>query len=317
MKRLGRLLATAGLYIACVVGGTLLVLVGSSLIGYLPYSDRPGPGWHGAGVNWQELRFFLSWSLLLLPSVAIIGLALAVFGQVLAALRSPRWFLALVGALIGGYLALIAVVGAGWYIAIAATPVYAAGVFGLLFGILLFPRWSIGKADRAAPRTVNWLASGALTALAIGAIYLRFLAPHYSQELILDFVRIDPGEQPLASSLEHSNLSESEKVLLTEMFPVGVARFGMSASVGGGRGPQARMVVVFTGPLSTRTSLREPKGGGLVYVQSGSTWKRYPEQGPLLSDVVEFWPSASVGKITVKYSAGEPTDFGFFVPGAS
>src|ERR1700674_315761 len=93
IRRLGRLLASAGIYIGFVVGGTLLVLVGSSVIGYLPYSDRPGPGWHGAGLNAQELKFFLSWCILLVPSVAFWGVVLAVIGQTLAVCRSPLWFL--------------------------------------------------------------------------------------------------------------------------------------------------------------------------------------------------------------------------------
>ncbi len=50
----------------------LLVVVNSS--GYLPYSDRPGPGWQRPHLpSKEELQFFLSFALFLLRGTALYG----------------------------------------------------------------------------------------------------------------------------------------------------------------------------------------------------------------------------------------------------
>jgi hypothetical protein len=40
----------------------------------------------------------------------------------------------------------------------------------------------------------------------------------------------------------------------------------------------------------------------------------YPEEAPLVSDTVEIWPGATEGKVKVKYFAGKPAEFAFYVP---
>jgi hypothetical protein len=317
MRRLGRLAAAVGFFVLLVAGGTLVVLCVSLLIGYLPYSDRPGPGWHAAGLSAEDLKFFLSWERLLLPSVAIWGLVLGALGQVLGAFRAPRWFVAIVGAVLGGYLSLLTVAGVGWYIAIAAVPVYAAGLAGAVFGALLLPRYSLLKKDTRTTRA-QWIGILGTTVGVIVGIYLLILAPRYSQQLSIEFARVDPGGEPLEPSLKTSGLNEAEKALIQGLFPKGVLRFGMSGSLSGGEGPQARMLVVVTGPLLGHNTLRQPKGGAVVYVQSGSEWRRYPEGGKLLSQTVEFWPTTGKPQsVTVRYGPGPPTDFMWFIPRAS
>src|SRR5665213_2832862 len=50
----------------------LLLLI--NCVGYLPYSDRPGPGWQPAHLpSKDELRFFLSFAQALLPGSALYG----------------------------------------------------------------------------------------------------------------------------------------------------------------------------------------------------------------------------------------------------
>ncbi len=54
----------------------LLVLINS--VGYLPYSDRPGPGWQTPHLpSGQELGFFAGLAVLLLPATGIIGMVFA------------------------------------------------------------------------------------------------------------------------------------------------------------------------------------------------------------------------------------------------
>jgi hypothetical protein len=148
------LLKMVGLYLAIVVGGLLGFLSLAPVFGYLPYSDRPGPGWFGQSpaVSMSEflrgVGFQLGWSALLLPNAALSGLALFVVVRALEHFRTPPWIIAVVGALLGGVVSGYMVLGIGWYIAMAAAPVYFAAVLGLLFGALLLPRKGVRVGQR-------------------------------------------------------------------------------------------------------------------------------------------------------------------------
>ena len=90
----------------------------------------------------QGAGFQLSWSALLLPNAAVCGLILFLIVRGLELVRTPRWLVAVVGGLLGGVVSGYVVLGVGWYIAIAAAPVYFAAALGLLFGAWLLPRKS-------------------------------------------------------------------------------------------------------------------------------------------------------------------------------
>ena len=55
--------------------------------------------------------------------------------------------------------------------------------------------------------------------------------------------------------------------------------------------PRARMIVLFTGPLTQNLKLPQPDASTVLYVQEGETFKRYPSGSPLLNRLVEFTPS--------------------------
>ena len=61
-----------GLYAAIVSAGTLLFMVGSSIVGYLAYSDRPGAGWGPGVFSWGEVKFFVGWLPLLIYSLGAV-----------------------------------------------------------------------------------------------------------------------------------------------------------------------------------------------------------------------------------------------------
>jgi hypothetical protein len=135
------------LCVGIIVFGTALFMFLCQLIGFLPYSDRPGPGFYG----WFPLRtlsdiggaawFQLSFALFAAPLFAMYAIpALTIF---LALRLTPinRWFLAVPAALVFGFLALYLMAGIGWYIAISGAAVIAAGVFGIAFGVLCFLVW--------------------------------------------------------------------------------------------------------------------------------------------------------------------------------
>ena len=117
-----------------------LVLVLVNCAGYLPYSDRPGPGWQMPHLpTGDELRFFVGFASRLLGATAFYGLIFAAAGLVLGFCLLPRWALRVLAAptafLTGG---LIMAAG-GWMIAISSMGIYAAAGCGALWGLFVFP----------------------------------------------------------------------------------------------------------------------------------------------------------------------------------
>ena len=87
-----RCLWIAATYIvaANLLPNALLILVNCA--GYLPYSDRPGPGWQLPHLpTLGEMRFFVGFAFLLLPATAIYGLIFAAAGFALGFCLLPRW----------------------------------------------------------------------------------------------------------------------------------------------------------------------------------------------------------------------------------
>src|ERR1700722_17906498 len=76
-----------------------LVLVLVNCAGYLPYSDRPGPGWQMPHLpTGDELRFFAGFASRLLGATAFYGLIFAAAGLVLGFCLLPRWALRVLAA---------------------------------------------------------------------------------------------------------------------------------------------------------------------------------------------------------------------------
>ena len=135
-----RTLSIAVTYIiaANLLPNLLLVLINAA--GYLPYSDRPGPGWQMPHFpTAQEVGFFAGFAVLLLPATGIVGTAFAAAGCILGFCRLPRWALGAIAAPAAFVAAGFMMDGVGWLIAISALGVYVAAGCGLLWGIFIFP----------------------------------------------------------------------------------------------------------------------------------------------------------------------------------
>jgi hypothetical protein len=121
-----------------LIPNVLLVLINSA--GYLPYSDRPGPGWQPPHFpTGHELGFFTGFAILLLPATAIYGLAFALSGLVLGFCRLPRWLVRIMAAPPAFIAAGLMMDSVGWFIAISALGVYVAAGSGALWAIFIFP----------------------------------------------------------------------------------------------------------------------------------------------------------------------------------
>lgn len=204
MKRLLRDYGLAvGSYAALIALGLVLTLTISSAVGYLPYSDRPGPGWIEPSFSFGQVGYYLSWSVLLLPPTAIYGTMLFAWLRVLSVLGTPRLLLKVFAALGAGLLANVLAAGVGWYIAIAAFPVYVATALGAGWGALLLPRY-LGPRPPPRSRWMRWAGSSLVMLGGVGAAYWTFLAPPGGQTLSLSVVRVtlSEGERNRLAHLE-------------------------------------------------------------------------------------------------------------------
>jgi len=135
-----RCLLTLATYIIATDFLPTLLLVVINSIGYLPYSDRPGPGWQTPHLPvLAELKFFIGFAELLLPATAFYGLLFAIGAAILGFCRLPRWALrtvAIVPAFLAGGMLMA---GVGWFIAISAVGVYIAAGCAGLWGLFIFP----------------------------------------------------------------------------------------------------------------------------------------------------------------------------------
>jgi hypothetical protein len=137
------------IYAAIVSVSAVLILLISSAVGYLPYSDRPGPGWSHISPHvpaFEEIRYFSGWAVLLLPMCFFNGSLLFVFMAWLKWLSAPAWLARILGGLFSAAFGILAVAAAGWYIAISASVSNVVGIVCLLFGLCVLPRIVMPRA---------------------------------------------------------------------------------------------------------------------------------------------------------------------------
>ncbi len=158
------LLILATFIIAADFFPTVLLVVINS-IGYLPYSDRPGPGWQTPHLPvLAELKFFVGFAALLLPGTALYGSFFVIGAAILGLCRLPSWALRAVAVvpsfLAGGLL----MAGVGWFIAISPVGVYIAAGCAGLWGLFIFPA--------LAPRTNHALPYAARVAIPVLVLFV-------------------------------------------------------------------------------------------------------------------------------------------------
>lgn len=318
-KHVGRFLfdwvKSLGLFAVVVTVGTLLFLVGSSIVGYLAYSYRPGPGWGRGVFSWHEVGFYFGWLPLIIYPLLFVGLALFPFARLLLWFRSPRWLLRVFGAVFSGLAAFVAVMAAGWYIAISQYPVYAGALSGMIYGAILLPRAS-GAPPSGLTNWKHW-AGMAATVIACGAIVVHPLLPkEKEQSLEVLYERVVPGPEDLGADAKPGGLTPDELKVLKSLGLSGTLHFGMS-EYHGGTPTEARAVIVFTGDLHSRAELREPSRTRVLYVQQGDAWTMYPPNARTLRNKIKFWPSSQdATKIEAQSdpAAGHPFSFSWYPP---
>lgn len=267
-----------GWYLAILVVGLSATLTVSSAVGYLPYSDRPGPGWTEPSFSLEQLAFYLSWTVLLAIPAAIYGSVLFGFQRLLRHLGAPLKLVRVFGGVLGGSLSFYLVAAAGWYIALAAFPAWVAGALGAVWGAALLPRY-LGEARAGGHSSTRWAPIGVVIAGGCGVLYLTLFMPQSDQVLDLNVVRMTESVDSEARGWEPQ---PDEAALLDSLALNGRLDLGLSYySSSGDRSDTARVLIVFTGSLQTAARLALPEGASVLYVQRGSEWDMFPHDAPL------------------------------------
>ncbi len=272
---------TALLFSATVAFGTSLTLLVASSIGYLPYSDRPGPGWWGR-VHWPSLveaENYLGFAPLFGYFCLFFGVGLFLLSLTLGFASSPNWLNRIIGGIISALAAGFAVAGAGWYIALAQLGPDVAIVLGLIYGVFLFPRF-IFMHEHHLPVWLRvgviFVASAAFTFWIVSPLLPRKTIPQINFQLN----RITPGSQ-VYSTVTEQFLGAGVAKEVTDLGIVGEVHGGIGGS-GGGRGVlidsthPVSILLIALEPIDREFKLRLPQSGYVVYVLKDHQWKAHP-----------------------------------------
>jgi hypothetical protein len=266
-------------YALFLASGTFLLLILASAIGYLPYSDRPGPGWYAAHIpNLREIGYYASWATFFVGPFALLwGILLFVLVRALGWLAMPRWLVRTVAAVFAFFLSLLGLAAAGWYIAIAGVVVYGGAAIGLLFGGWILPRFA-GMTGPIRKPWLRWAGAAVVVLGSFGLAVYPLLPDRNAQSLEVVIERLVPGPDEIGPD---SGLTKNEVAVLNSLGLKGKLHGGIQSYSGSGE-KSARALIVIREPLTSKVTLRQPKATNVVYVQDGSTFRMYPSDAPKL-----------------------------------
>lgn len=285
--------ASLGVFALVVAAATLISLAGSLIVGYLPYSDRPGPGWGRGVFNWSEFEFFLDWMLFLPYFLLQTDVALFPLARLLGWFHSPRWLLRVFGGVFAGIAALVGVAAAGWYIAIAEFPAVCGAVSGLIYGAVILPRFA-GPA-RSSPATWRQWTGAIATILACGAFVVYPLIPidqpnlDLGVEVVVARVIAGPGD---LTTQTMAGLNQDELKFLKSLGFRGTLHLDAQGGRFNPAVKHGKAVIVLTRHLNSRAEFRQPSEEHVIYVQQGGRWRMYPSDATTSHKKIRLSPSS-------------------------
>jgi hypothetical protein len=126
-----------------ILGGLFLYITIALAIGYLPYSDRPGPGWYKNqyGISFDDIRYV--WGFILFLGIYILALLIIAYFvfRLFLFVGYNRIVFSIFGGLFIGFFSMYLTLGIGWYIAIDNSTTIAGGILGIIYGATLFPKF--------------------------------------------------------------------------------------------------------------------------------------------------------------------------------
>ncbi len=277
VKSLGRRFAGTALLFSGIVGiGTSLVLLLSSCLGYLPYSDMPGPGWWGRlhWPSWTEFATYIGFAPWFAYSCLYFGAGLFALSLVLGAASTPRWLNRLIGGLVAAVAAGLAVLGAGWILALAAIGPDSALILGLLYGVFLFPRF-------IQPRTCplpTWFRFGSVTLatlLFLFWIVFPLLPKTPNPNINYDLVRVTPGDKAVVAA-GYLGKDVSSGMAALNLRGQTHGGIGGAAASSGENAPEIEVEMIALESITKEAQLTIPKTGYVIYVLKDGTWTPHP-----------------------------------------
>ena len=249
-------------------------------MGYLPYSDRPGPGWWGR-VHWPSLAeagTYLCFAPWFGYFCLIFGVGIFLLSLVLGFASSPKWLNRILGGVISVLAAGLAVAGAGWYFALAEIGPDVAMLFGLIYGAFLFPRF-VFLRERRLPM---WLRAGVISLTSAAFIFwiVSPLLPHKPiPQINFQLNRITPGNQ-VYSKVTEQFLGAGIAKEVAGLGIVGDVHGGIGGGGGGGGGGDSRhplnVLLIALEPIDREFKLQLPQSGYVVYVLKDHQWIAHP-----------------------------------------
>jgi len=249
----------------------LLLAVNSS--GYLPYSDRPGPGWQSPHLpSKEELQFFLGFAFLLLKGTAFYGTFFALLAMILGFCRVPRYGLRLVATVLAFVSSGIMMAAAGWMIAISSMGVYTAAICGGLWGLLIFARF-VPRIAYTPPLAIRIVIP--LLAFGVGGYWLiRPMLPNRAlTNAKIEVIRRDTsGKAPL--SFDYLGPGFADRLT----GPNAYASVSRLEFVTDGKN-QVRVLLIVDDPQPIAHTFVLPRRGTVVYRQSNGVWREEQSSG--------------------------------------
>jgi hypothetical protein len=249
-----------------------LVLIAINSSGYLPYSDRPGPGWQPPHIpSKDELLFFVGFAALLLRGTALYGSIFALLAGLLAFCRVPRWGLRTIATPLAFISSGIMMAAAGWMIAISSVGVYTGAVCGAVWGLLVFPRL-VPRTSYTPPLAVRIIAPLSLF-VASGYWLIRPLLPNHAlTNARIEVVRrSSPGQTPL--SLGYLGADFAGKIDPSAFTSVSRLDFATDSK------NQVRALLIVDDIQPVTHTFVLPRTGTVVYRQSQGMWKEESSGG--------------------------------------
>jgi hypothetical protein len=285
MKELGKTrslladwLRSVGSYAVLTVVGLLVILLASSAVGYLPYSDRPGPGWMVPTVSIEMLLYFGSWAIYLVVPCAVLGTGVFGYHRLLRRVGAPLHLARVTGGLMGGLGSLWMVAAWGWYIALAAFVPWVAAALGLFWGAFVLPRY-LGELPGVARG--HWWARVAVAMLPFPVFGLIWLSATSGQNLEIEVVEFQRADSAVEDAWA-ADLDSTRAVLFDSLALKGRFTLRGSSTQFGGVSDSASMVVVLTRPLRREAQLPIPDGVAVTYVLLDGEWLKFPPDAPTL-----------------------------------
>jgi len=259
-----RLLWVFGSYIvaADILPNLLLLIVNCS--GYLPYSDRPGPGWQAPHLpGKEEVGFFFGFAVYLgIPTLLYAaGQTLLAFAYSFCSI--PRWLVRLLGAITGFIAAGLLMAGAGWMIAISPLGIDLAAGCGLLWGVFVMPGFVVSREEHL-PMAVR-ISIPLLLDLAAVFYLLSPLLPRKPIAPITFEINRVTGGSDLVRADETPYLKPETQAEINGLALHGETHGGIQ-STQGTNAEDVDVVVMTLQPIDHEYKLGIPEHGHVVYV---------------------------------------------------